>query len=364
MGFSRLLTILPFPGGEIDFRRFHLKEKGYRAERGLTLNILRLSEPIPSIARGAVIAIGNFDGVHLGHQKVIGEAAYLATTSGRPLGVLSFEPHPRRFFQRHLPPFRLSRLSDKALYLAALGVNYLFLQRFHRGFAALSAADFEAEILARRLQPKHLFVGANFAYGAGRKGQLQDLARAGEVAGYQVHIVPALEDETGITISSSRIREALLQGEVKRAAALLGRPWEISGRVMQGEARGRSIGFPTANIGLNGYQHPAYGVYAAKVAIQNATGSWQSYDGVLNIGLRPTVGGERARLEVHLFDFAGDLYGKCLRVAFIGYLRPEMRFPNLAALTAEIEKDCVAAREALASAPAGLIASTVSSDSI
>jgi riboflavin kinase / FMN adenylyltransferase len=298
-------------------------------------------------ARGAVVAAGNFDGVHLGHQAVLGEAKALARRLDAPFAVLTFEPHPRVVFQPGLPPFRLTPFRAKSRELETLGVDLLFTLHFDLAFAQKTAEEFVAEVLVAGLGIKAVVVGYDFVFGNKRRGTAELLKTEGSKHGFDVNVVAPVSVSGGVVYSSTQIREHLVAGRPRDAAALLGRPWEIDGRVDVGDKLGRTIGFPTANIDLADYLRPAPGVYAVRAGIEEG-GKTEWHDGAANLGWRPTVGGKDLRLEAHLFDFSGDLYGKHLRVAFIERLRPEQRFAGLDALKAQIAADCQKAREILA----------------
>jgi riboflavin kinase / FMN adenylyltransferase len=298
-------------------------------------------------ARGAVVAAGNFDGVHLGHQAVLGEAKALARRLDAPFAVLTFEPHPRVVFQPGLPPFRLTPFRAKSRELETLGVDLLFTLHFDLAFAQKTAEEFVAEVLVAGLGIKAVVVGYDFVFGNKRRGTAELLKTEGSKHGFDVKVVAPVSAAGGVVYSSTHIREHLVAGRPRDAAALLGRPWEIDGRVDVGDKLGRTIGFPTANIDLADYLRPAPGVYAVRAGIEEG-GKTEWHDGAANLGWRPTVGGKDLRLEAHLFDFSGDLYGKHLRVAFIERLRPEQRFAGLDALKAQIAADCQKAREILA----------------
>jgi riboflavin kinase / FMN adenylyltransferase len=298
-------------------------------------------------ARGAVVAAGNFDGVHLGHQAVLGEAKALARRLNAPFAVLTFEPHPRVVFQPGLPPFRLTPFRAKSRELETLGVDLLFTLHFDLAFAQKTAEEFVAEVLVAGLGIKAVVVGYDFVFGNKRRGTAELLKTEGSKHGFDVKVVAPASAAGGVVYSSTQIREHLVAGRPRDAAALLGRPWEIDGRVDLGDKLGRTIGFPTANIDLADYLRPAPGVYAVRAGIEEG-GKTEWHDGAANLGWRPTVGGKDLRLEAHLFDFRGDLYGKHLRVAFIERLRPEQRFAGLDALKAQIAADCQKAREILA----------------
>jgi riboflavin kinase/FMN adenylyltransferase len=313
--------------------------------------------PLPPAARGSVVAVGNFDGLHFGHQAVIGEAVKRARAAGAPAAVLTFEPHTRRFFQPKAPPFLLTRFRTKARILAGLGVEHLFVLRFNAAMARLTAEEFIDDVLVNGLAAAHVVIGYDFVFGRGRAGNAELLVSRLAARGIGTTVVSPVTSMTdAVTVSSTSVRNALSAGDPPAATLLLGRPFEIEARVMRGDARGRTIGFPTANLWLGDYLRPALGVYAVRVAIAEPgaragrtlaeTADW--LDGVANLGLRPTFGGlTEPRLEVHLFDYAGDLYGRRLRVALVEFLRPERKFDGIEALKAQIIKDAEAARAIL-----------------
>ncbi|MCX7931924.1 MAG: riboflavin biosynthesis protein RibF [Rhodovarius sp.] len=296
---------------------------------------------LPAEARGATVALGNMDGVHLGHRAVL--AAAHQARPDLPLAALTFEPHPREFFRPEDPPFRLTLLPAKAAALAAAGARLCYALRFDAELAAMSAEAFFREVLVAGLGVRHLACGPDFAFGYRRGGNLAFLRAAAEAAGIGLSVVPHLTDAEGI-VSSTRIRRELQGGYPERAAALLGRPWTVPGIVEAGDRRGRSLGFPTANIPLGRHLEPARGVYAVTVTLPDG----REFPGVANIGRRPTLGGDPvSRIEAHLFGFGGDLYGQELQVALRHFLRPERRFPDLAALAAQIRADAEEARRLL-----------------
>jgi riboflavin kinase/FMN adenylyltransferase len=300
--------------------------------------------------RGAVVAIGNFDGVHRGHQRVVAFAGERARAAGAPLAVLTFEPHPRSVFRPRDPPFRLTPFRVKSRRLESLGVDLLFTLHFDLAFAARSAESFIAEVLVRGLGAREVVAGYDFVFGHDRRGDTGLLRERGAALGFGVEVVGPIAAEDGAPYSSTQIREHLLAGRPREAAALLGRFWEIDGRVERGDQRGRTIGFPTANIFLEDYLRPAAGVYAVRAGLDEGGATvWR--DAVANFGRRPTFGGSDLRLEVHLFDYDGDLYGRHLRVALIDFLRPEQKFPGIDALKAQIAADATRARVLLASEP-------------
>jgi riboflavin kinase/FMN adenylyltransferase len=315
------------------------------------MRLFRHFEEVPPEARGAVIAIGNFDGVHLGHQAVIAAAADIAHRLHAPLGVLTFEPHPRSFFKPGEPPFRLTPFRIKMRHLQDLGVDFAFVLTFDRDMVEKSAETFVRDVLVTGLGVRHVVVGYDFCFGKNRGGNAKVLAELGAKLGFAATSVAAAgetaEGSGGAVYSSTLVRERLLAGDPAGAALALDRPWEIEGRVESGDKRGRLLGFPTANVALGEFMLPKLGVYAIKAAVDTGEGL-QWIGGVANLGRRPTVGGERVQLEAHLFDFAGDLYGKHLRVALLGFIRPEMKFSGLDALKAQIAADCETARRMLA----------------
>ena len=296
---------------------------------------------VPASARGAIAALGNFDGVHRGHAHLL--RTLHAARPDMPLGVLTFEPHPRELFRPEDPPFRLSMPAERHAALAALGVSCIFQVDFDDAFSHFSAERFVREVLHERLGLRHLACGPDFAYGHRRGGDVAMLAEQAERLGIGLTVVPPLADSGG-PLSSSRIRRALLDGYPERATEELGRPWAVRGIVMHGDARGRQLGFPTANIPLGRHLEPSRGVYAVTVRLPNGT----THPGVANIGRRPTVNsGPESRLEVHLFDFDGDLYGLELSVALHTLLRAERRFDGLDALRQQIGRDSEQARDYL-----------------
>lgn len=310
------------------------------------MRLFRHTSDLPEDARGSVVALGNFDGVHRGHRAVILEARRIAAGLGAPSAVLTFEPHPRALFRPEAPPFRLSPFRVKVRWIEALGVDLLFVRHFDEAFARTDAETFVSRDLATGLAARHAVCGHDFVFGHDRTGHAQRLAELGGGHGFGVTALSPVADGAGDVFSSTRVRAALVAGDPGEAARLLGRPWEIEGRVEPGDRRGRTIGFPTANIEMGDYLRPAFGVYAVRAGIDAGPDTrWR--DGVANIGCRPTVGGLVERLEVHLFDFAGDLYGQHLRVQLIGFLRPERRFADFDALKAQILHDAEAARAML-----------------
>ena len=297
---------------------------------------------LPGEARGATVALGNFDGVHLGHAHVLRTAH--AARPDAPLAVLTFEPHPREHFRPDDPPFRLTLASERATLLAGFGVRLLYELRFDAAFSLITAEQFVTDVLHAALGARHLVCGPDFAFGHRRGGDTTFLAARAEALGIGLTTATVLSDEGG-PISSSRIRRALQDGYPERATALLGRPWAILGPVTHGDKRGRTIGFPTANIPLGRHLEPARGVYAVTVKLPGGA----ELPGVANIGRRPTVNaGPESRLEVNIFDYEGDLYGAELAVSLHAFLRGERKFSGIEELRAQIAADAAQARAMLA----------------
>ncbi|GAB4121714.1 MAG: bifunctional riboflavin kinase/FAD synthetase [Rhodothalassiaceae bacterium] len=311
------------------------------------MKIVRHPETLPAALRGSAIALGNFDGFHLGHQAVADRARRIAREASVPFAIFTTEPHPRRYFRPADPPFRLTPFRERACLLADFGVDLLVSMRFDARLASRPPRDFVADILVEKLGVSHVVTGYDYRFGKGRAGDTALLADLGKDLGFALTVVAPVG--TGgaepVIYSSSRIRAHLAAGEPRDAARLLGRPFTISGRVISGDKRGRAIGFPTANMALGETIRPRGGVYAVHVEIE---GEATPRTGVANIGRRPTFDSTGTLLEVHLFDFAGDLYGRHLRVALIDMLREERKFDGIEALRQQISADCVAARAVLA----------------
>ncbi len=292
--------------------------------------------------RGASVAIGNFDGVHLGHQHVID----LARRADSPLGILTFEPHPREFFARDASPFRLMNAEAKANRLEKLGVDILYELPFNRALSELEAEAFARDILSEGLGLTHVVVGADFCFGKGRIGTAKGLVEFGKRFGFDVTIAELLAGQSG-AVSSTAIRTALSDGLPRDAAKMLGHWHRIEGPVIHGEKRGRQLGYPTANMSLEGLHVPRLGVYAVLVDVLDGPHAG-SYNGVASLGVRPMFNGEEPNLETFLFDFTGDLYGAEMSVALIDFLRPEAKFDGLDALIAQMDNDSAQARAILA----------------
>jgi riboflavin kinase / FMN adenylyltransferase len=305
------------------------------------MRIFQNWQGLPPDARGATVALGNFDGVHLGHASLI-RAAHAARPDA-PLAVLTFEPHPREIFRPDDPPFRLTLSAERADALAGLGVDLLYELPFNHEFSLMTAEDFVGNVLHRGVDARHLVSGQDFAFGHRRGGNTRFLANRAEAMGMGLTLVPAVTDAQG-PLSSTRIRRALQDGYPERATAELGRLWAIRGIVSHGDKRGRTIGFPTANVPLGRHLEPARGVYA--VTARLADGG--VHKGVANIGRRPTVNeGTESRLEVNLFEFSGDIYDSEITVALHEYIRAEVKFSGLDALKAQIASDASEARRIL-----------------
>ena len=304
-------------------------------------------EALPPPFRGGVVAVGNFDGVHPGHAQLIRAAIEKARAAGHPAGVLTFEPHPKAVFRPDAPPFRLTPWPVKQRLLAELGLDFAVVLTFDRDFASRTAGTFIDRTLVDGLGVSHVVIGYDFCFGRGRAGTGETLIDAGKTNGFGVTRVAAVKGADGEVFSSSRIRHLIAEGDVRAAARLLGRPFEIEAVVETGDRLGRQLGFPTANLRLGETLKPAFGIYAAQALID---GRWR--DAAASLGIRPTVADRGVLLEVHVLDFSGDLYGKPLRVRLIDYLRPEAKFADLDALKRQIAEDCRLARQRLALAAA------------
>jgi riboflavin kinase / FMN adenylyltransferase len=296
--------------------------------------------------RGAVAAIGNFDGVHLGHRAVIDLAREIATQANAPLGVLTFEPHPRQFFRPDADPFRLMNAAARAHRLEKLQVEKLLELPFNAALSSLSAQEFASQILHTQLGLRHVIVGADFQFGKNRTGHAADLVQFGTELGFGVTVAPMVTLPGG-EVSSTAIRTALTDGKPRDAAAMLGHWHRIEGPVIRGDQRGRELGYPTANMSITGLHPPRFGVYAVKVDVLDGPHQGH-YNGAASIGVRPMFGINTPNCETYIFDFKGDLYGANLSVALIDYLRPELKFDGLPALITQMAADCAQARDILA----------------
>ena len=305
--------------------------------------IRRGFEPCPEADPGRAVAIGNFDGVHLGHQAILAALGERGRESRLATAVVCFEPQPKEYFARENAPARLMRLRDKAVLIRAAGVDELRVLRFDKALAGLTAEEFIERVLVGALRTRQVVIGEGFRFGQGRGGDVDFLRRMGRARGISVEAVPPCV-AGGVPVSSTRVREALAAGRLEVARSLLGRDYRMSGRVIEGEKLGRTLGFPTANMRLGRRVSPVAGVYAVRVS----GAGLDRHAAVASVGTRPTVGGAEWLLEVHLFDYAGTLYGERLDVDFIAWLREEIRFDDLAAMTARMHDDARRARELLA----------------
>lgn len=309
----------------------------------MTIPRLLASDRMPDALRGAIIALGNFDGFHLGHQAVAGEAIAWAKAEGRPAIIATFDPHPVRFFKPDAAPFRLTTLEQRQELFAAAGADAMLVFAFDAELAATTAEDFMARLLVERLGAAGVVTGEDFTFGRGRGGNVALLQTRGAELGLAARAAgPVLEE--GEVVSSSRIRAALKNGDCETATRLLTRPFAIRGVVQHGDKVGRTIGFPTANLPLGNYLRPHYGIYAVSSQLADGT----RLHGAANLGVRPTFDPPKELLEPHFFDWSGDLYGQEIEVAFHHFLRPEARFDSLDALTQQMLVDCDQARKLLA----------------
>ena len=310
------------------------------------MRIYRHYKSLPPEARGAAIAIGNFDGVHKGHCRVIHEAGAIAKSSGIPWAVLTFEPHPRSVFQPGAVPFRLTPFRSKARALEALGVDLMIVQKFNREFSQNPAEDFVKTVLVDGFGANHLVSGYDFVFGHGRKGNSDLLVQMGKQLGFGFTAINAVENPEGLVYSSTRVRECLQNGDPRAAAHVLGHTFAIEGRVAHGEKLGRSIGFPTANIHLGTMIRPKRGVYAVRATLE---GEDQMIKGVSSIGHRPTVNGIGDLLEVYLFDFNSDIYGRRISIELVEFIREEIKYDSVEEMRKEIERDVEKAKSILQS---------------
>jgi riboflavin kinase/FMN adenylyltransferase len=306
-------------------------------------------DAFPAGLRGAAVAIGNFDGMHRAHQKLLEEALAAARAANVPAVVMTFEPHPRILFHPDTPLFRLTPRAAKARIARALGFDAMIVIPFDPEFSAMSAGDFVRSILVERLAVTTVVVGYNFRFGAGRGGSAEFLTSAGERNGFRTVVVAPVSEVTGARISSGLVRDSLSAGDVARANELLGYRWFVSGTVVKGDQRGRDLGFPTANIRLAREAALRFGIYA--VTFRRANG--ETYAGVASFGRRPTFDNGEPLLETFLFDFKGDLYGETVTVTFFDWIRAEERFEGVDALVARMRTDAEEARRILSSATPG-----------
>ncbi len=298
---------------------------------------------VPAHLRGSIIALGNFDGFHIGHQAVVARAIAKARSEGRPAIVATFDPHPVRLFVPDAPPFRLTTLDQRERLFAAAGADAMLVFQFTHALAARTAAEFVA-MLAQDFGAAGVVTGEDFTFGKGRAGNVEVLRTLGAQLGLSAEAVPPVADGNGEVISSSRIRDALVAGDCATATRLLSRPFAIEGAVIHGDKRGRTIGFPTANMELGSYLRPAYGIYAVQVRLPDG----RIAGGAANLGIRPSFDPPRELLETYVFDTSADLYGRTIEVALIERLRGEAKFDELDALVAQMNDDVARARAILA----------------
>ena len=310
------------------------------------MRIIRDFQYVTEADRGASAAIGNFDGVHLGHRSVIEIARKAGAAINAPLGILTFEPHPREYFAPDAPPFRLMGPEARAHRLEKLGVERLYELNFNAALSALTPEQFARNVISDGLGLRHVVVGADFCFGKGRAGNAADLEGFGAEMGFGVTIARLLEGDAG-QVSSTAIRRALTEGAPRRAADMLGHWHRIEGPVVGGEQRGRALGYPTANMSIAGLHPPKFGVYAVLVDVLDGPHKG-TYHGAASLGVRPMFNGEIANLETFIFDFSGDLYGTDLSVGLVEYLRPEETFDSLENFIAQMDADCGRARQILA----------------
>jgi riboflavin kinase/FMN adenylyltransferase len=304
---------------------------------------LTLAGGIPENLRGSIVALGNFDGFHLGHQAVAGRAVARAFHERRPVIVATFDPHPVKYFKPDVPPFRLTSLDQRQDLFAHVGADAMLVFEFNAGLASMDAEEFVADVLARRIGAAGVVTGDDFSFGKGRAGDVALLQSLGAQHGIAAEAVAQVALD-GERISSGRIREMLVAGEIGKATHMLSRDYAIEGLVERGDARGRELGYPTANLQMGDYQRPKYGIYAVRVTLDDGT----EHPGVASLGVRPTFDPPQELLEAHLFDFDGDLYGRRIEVALHAYIREEVRFDSLEALAAQMREDEAEARRILA----------------
>ena len=309
----------------------------------MTIPRLSASDPMPEHLRGAVLALGNFDGYHLGHQAVAGEAIAQAKAAGRPAIIATFDPHPVRYFVPDAAPFRLTSLDQRQRLFADAGADAMLVFNFDASLAATTAEDFIIKLLVERLGVSAVVTGEDFTFGKGRGGNVGVLRDVGATLGLTCTALGPVSDEGGV-ISSSRIREALQEGDCATANRLLTRPFAVEGVVQHGDKNGRLLGFPTANIDMGNYLRPRYGIYAVRGRLADG----RVLDGAANLGIRPSFDPPKELLEPHFFDFAEDLYGQNIEVEFHAFIRGEAKFDSMDVLMAQMTKDCEVARAILA----------------
>jgi riboflavin kinase/FMN adenylyltransferase len=304
---------------------------------------LTLAGGVPDQLKGSIVALGNFDGFHLGHQAVVNRAVQRAFHERRRVIVATFDPHPVTFFKPDLPPFRLTTLDQRQELFAHAGADAMLVFEFGAQLASMDAEEFVSEVLAKRIGAAGVITGDDFSFGKGRRGDVALLARIGPEHGIGAEAVAQVTLE-GERISSGRIRDALIEGDIGTATHMLSRDYAIEGVVQRGDQRGRELGYPTANLELADYQRPKYGIYAVRVTLEDGS----EHPGVASLGVRPTFEPPQELLEAHLFGFDGDLYGRKIEVALHAYIREEKRFDGVEALIAHMREDEAVARKLLA----------------
>jgi riboflavin kinase/FMN adenylyltransferase len=304
---------------------------------------LTLAGGVPEIFKGSIVALGNFDGFHLGHQAVVSRAVARAFHERRPVIVATFDPHPVAFFKPDVPPFRLTTLDQREELFRHAGADGMLVFEFGPALAAMDAEEFVAEVLGRQIGSAGVITGDDFSFGKGRRGDVALLAKVGAEHSIATEAVAQVELE-GERISSGRIREALIDGDIGFATRMLSRDYAIHGVVRRGDQRGRELGYPTANLRLADYQRPKYGIYAVRVTLEDGT----EHPGVASLGVRPTFDPPEELLEAHLFGFEGDLYGRKIEIALHAYIREERKFDGVEALVAQMRNDDAQARRLLA----------------
>ena len=304
---------------------------------------LTLAGGIPESLKGSIVALGNFDGFHLGHQAVVGRAVARAFHERRPVIVATFDPHPVRYFKPELPPFRLTSLDQRERLFAHAGADAMLVFEFGPELASMDAEEFVADVLAKRIGAAGVVTGDDFSFGKGRSGDVALLQKLGAEHGIAAEAVAQVLVD-GERVSSGRAREALIAGDAGTATRLLSRDYAIEGVVRRGDARGRELGYPTANLTLGDYQRPKYGIYAVRVTLDDGS----EHPAVASLGVRPTFEPPQELLEAHLFDFDGDLYGGRIEVALHAFIREERKFDGIQQLVAEMKRDEAAARKLLA----------------
>jgi riboflavin kinase/FMN adenylyltransferase len=303
---------------------------------------LTLDQPIPESLRGAVLALGNFDGFHLGHQAVVNRAIGQGFHERRPVIVATFDPHPVRYFKPDVPPFRLTTLDQRQRLFAHAGADAMLVFDFNQALATTSAEDFVSDILAKRLGVAAVVTGTDFTFGRGRAGNADTMRELGRAHGIHAETVAPVMLE-GAPVSSSRIRQALAAADPATATRLLTRPFAVEAIVERGDGRGHELGYPTANLSLGRYHRPAYGIYAVRTRLDDTS----ERAGVASFGVRPTFEPAKELLEVHVFDWGGDVYGRVIEVDLIAYIRAEKKFDSADALVAEMRRDEAEARRIL-----------------